>query len=305
MRVLLTGAAGYLGHAVGRALLLSGHEVLGLARSDVGAKTVAAAGMSPIRGDLANEVSLVDAVADVDAVIEAASADNHDAVRVLVGLLAGSGKRYIRTSGIGIYSEPTMGAPGTRLYAEDTPFTPHDVYLARRDSDDLAIAAAAHGVHSVVLRPGMVYGAGGSEHVPVLLHAALRDGLSRYVGDGRNQYGTVYLDDVAAGYVLALEHAPAGSVYNLSSGESTFGEIADGVAAVLGLEPAMSVSIEEAIGALGPLYGMGIAVAARADSARAISELGWRPIGPTLLEDLTEGSYRRVWGHRIPTVRAA
>jgi nucleoside-diphosphate-sugar epimerase len=305
MRVLLTGATGYLGQAVGRALLVAGHEVVGMFRNDVGRKTVVAAGMSPVCGDLDYPAALAAVTRDVDAVIETASADNHDAVVELAQLLAGSGKRYVRTSGVGIYSELTAGEPAQRVYAEDSPFTPHEFYAARLRSDELAVAAAAAGVHSVVLRPGMVYGAGGSEHLPVLLQAALRDGVSRFVGRGRNQYGNVYLDDLAAGYVLALERAPAGSVYNLTSGENTIGEIADGVAEVLGLGPTLSVSVEGSVQALGKAYGIGIAVAARADSTKAVTELGWRPYGPTLLEDLTQGSYRRIWGRRIPTVSAS
>jgi nucleoside-diphosphate-sugar epimerase len=302
MRVLLTGATGYLGQAVGRALLVAGHDVVGMFRTDVARKTVVAAGMSPVHGDLDDPATLAAVTPDVDAVVDTASADNHSAVVGHVQLLSGSGKRYVRTSGVGIYSELTAGEPAQRVYAEDAPFTPHEFYAARLRSDELAVAAAATGVQSVVLRPGMVYGAGGSEHLPVLLQAALRDGVSRFVGRGLNQYGNVYLDDLAAGYVLALMRAPAGSVYNLTSGENTLGEVADGVADVLGLGTSLSVSIEGSVSALGPGYGMGIAVAARADSAKARTELGWRPCGPTLLEDLTRGSYRRLWGRRIPTV---
>ena len=58
MRVLLTGATGYLGQAVGRALLVAGHDVMGLVRNDVGRKTVAAAGMNTLRGDLDDTAAL-------------------------------------------------------------------------------------------------------------------------------------------------------------------------------------------------------------------------------------------------------
>lgn len=305
MRVLLTGATGYLGQAVGNALRIAGHDVLGLVRGEVGRKTAVAAGFTPVRGQLDDIAALAAVLGDVEAVVDTASADDHGSVAEFVRLLAGTGKRYLRTSGVGIYSELTAGEPATRRYAEDSPFTPHDFYAARLRTDELAVAAADRGVHSVVLRPGMVYGAGGSEHLPVLLRAALRDGLSRYVGRGLNQYGNVYLDDLAAAYVLALDGAPAGSVYNVVAGENTLGQIAGGVSEVLGLSPAVSVSVEQSVQALGPLYGMGIAVAARADSARVRRELGWDPQGPTLMEDLTQGSYRRLWGHRIPTLTAS
>jgi nucleoside-diphosphate-sugar epimerase len=286
-------------------MLLAGHEVVGVVRNELGCKVLAAAGMYSVQGDLDDPVTLTDAARAADAVVETASADNHDAVRALLGMLAGTGKRYLRTSGIGIYSVFSAGEPSERVFTEDCEFTPHEFYRPRLASDQGVIAAADAGVHTVVLRPGMVYGAGGSEHLPVLLQAALRGGVSRYAGRGLNQYGNVYLDDLAAGYVLALEQAPAGSVYNLTSGENTFGEIAVGVAEILGLGPAVSVSVDEMIEALGPVYGMGMAVAARADSTKIRTELGWTPKGPYLLEDLTAGSYRRLWGRRIPTVRAA
>jgi nucleoside-diphosphate-sugar epimerase len=305
MKVLLTGAVGYLGLAVGRALRLAGHEVVGVVRNEVDRKTAMAAGMAPLLGDLTDVSRWSRAFADADAVVEMASADDHDAAVQIADSLAGSGKRYLRTGGVGIYSELTLGEPGATVYDEDTAFTPHEYYLQRLRTDERVVAAARNGVHSVVLRPGMVYGAGGSEHLPVLLQAALRDGRSRYVGAGRNQYSTVYLDDLAAGYVLALEKAPAGSVYNLSSGETTFGEIAGGISEILQLSPPASVPLETAVEVLGPLYGMGVAVAARADSTRAREELGWTPLGPTLLEDLTGGSYRRLWGRRVPTVVAS
>jgi len=305
MRVLVIGASGYLGLAVATALRLRGHDVVGMVRSDVGHKIVAAGGLTPVRGDLGDAAALADMLEDVDAVIETASADNHRAAVDIARLLAGSGKRYVRTSGAGIYSELTVGEPASRVYAEDEPFTPHESYRARLRTDESVVAAAATGVHSVVLRPGMVYGAGGSEHLPVLLQAALRNGVSRYVGRGLNQYGNVYLDDLAVGYVLALESAPAGSIFNLTSGESTIGEIAEGVSEALGLVPPVSVSLAGSIQALGSLYGLGIAVAARVDSTKAVRELGWRPQGPTLLEDLTQGSYRRLWGRRIPTLTAS
>jgi nucleoside-diphosphate-sugar epimerase len=300
MRVLLTGAAGYLGQAVARALLGAGHEVTGVVRTAVGQQSLAASGMEAVRGDLDDVPGLRTVVEGVDAVVETASADNPAAARGLVEILSGTGKKLVRTSGIGIYSVFTAGGCSEQVFAEDFDFTPHEFYNPRLETDRVTVAAARAGVHSVVLRPGMVYGGGASEQLPVLLRAALRDGVSRYLGQGLNHYANVYVDDLAAAYVLALEGAPAGSVYNLTAGENTLREIAEGVATVLGLGPAVSVTVEENVKALGPLYGLGMSVAARADSSKVRAELGWAPVGPSLLEDLTKGSYRRVWAQRVP-----
>jgi len=68
-----TGAAGYLGQAVGRALLLAGHDVVGLVRNDVGQNGLGCRDEINT-DDLDDPAALADATRDVDAVIETASA---------------------------------------------------------------------------------------------------------------------------------------------------------------------------------------------------------------------------------------
>jgi uncharacterized protein YbjT (DUF2867 family) len=96
MRVLVTGATGYLGGAIVRALLAGGHDVIGLVR-DTNSRLPTR--VQPRRGDLIDTASLVAAVEDVDGVIHAgASRDDADgsidlaATRALLDALAGSGR---------------------------------------------------------------------------------------------------------------------------------------------------------------------------------------------------------------------
>src|SRR5260370_28380974 len=73
MKILVTGATGYIGGAAAKALRLAGHEVSGLARSESSAAKLVRAGLTPVMGDFADPASLAGAVKDADTVISTAS----------------------------------------------------------------------------------------------------------------------------------------------------------------------------------------------------------------------------------------
>jgi nucleoside-diphosphate-sugar epimerase len=302
MKILITGSTGYIGRAVTHKLQAAGHTVTGLTRNELGARTLAAAGIASVHGDLDDPTALRVAAAGADAVIDTASADHSASTAALLDIIAGTGKRFIRTSGTGIYTDLADGEPTNVVHTEDDGYTPI-APLARRYASDLLVQTAAdNGDHTIVIRPSMIYGYGGSEQLPALLRYALRDGISRYTGRGLNQYGNVYLDDVAEAYVLALQHAPAGSVYNLAADECEMRAIADAIAQLFGFDSAISCTREETQQAFGPIWSAGLASNSRVDATKARTELGWIPQGPSLLDELTSGSYKRVWGIKEATV---
>jgi len=283
MRVFITGATGYIGGTVAVRLVARGHRVTGLARSAEKAEQLRGAGIEPIIGALDDARILADVARRTDAVINAADSDHRAAAEALIEALAGSGKPLLHTSGISILGDKAGGEPGDRVFDEDTPFEAAPEKAARVAIDRLVRDAARRNVRSVVLCNPLIYGRGLGLHpdsvqIPALAEQARRSGTARYIGRGLNIWSHAHVEDVADLYLLALDKAPAGSFYFVENGEASFLDMAGAIASALGLGPAQSWTVDEAIAAWGyqrAVFSLGSNCRVRAGRARR--ELGWRP----------------------------
>ena len=281
MKVFLTGATGLVGAAVAAALVRRGHQVAGLVRSDPARRRLRELGYEAVEGSLTDHDVLARAAREADAVVHAgATGDARNgevdaaAVRALLDALRGSGKRFAYTSGVWLYG-PTGNVPAH----ESTPLNPPGI-VAFRPAVEAAVLDAADDLATVIIRPGVVYG--GRRGIPGML-LANADSVT-VIGDGKNRWSLVHVDDLGELYALALEKSPSGEAYNGTDASRTVREVALAAAASLGGVPLTFVPLEEARERLGP-FADALVLDQVVSSDKARHALGWTPAGPSIEED--------------------
>jgi nucleoside-diphosphate-sugar epimerase len=294
MRVFVTGANGFIGSAIVPELINAGHHVIGLTRSDAGAKSLIAAGAEAHRGTLEDLESLRSGAANSDGVIHCAF--DHDfsnfvancekdrrAIETLGFALVGSDRLLVITSGTGM-GNAVPGQPAT----EDN-FNPNHPN-PRKASELAGVAVAERGVNVSVVRLPQVHDPVKQGLVSPYVQIAREKGVAAYVGDGLNRWPAAHVLDVARLYKLAFEKSEAGSRYHAVAEE---GVPAREIAEVIGRGlkvPVVSLSPEEAaahFGWLAPFMGFDMP----ASSALTQERLGWHPTGPGLIADLEKMQY--------------
>ncbi|CAN7755753.1 NAD-dependent epimerase/dehydratase family protein [Variovorax sp. LjRoot130] len=284
MKLFMTGAAGYTGGSIAACLVARGHTVRGLLRNDSKASALLACGIEPVIGSLDDAQVLAREAREADGVVNTANADHLPSLQAMIAALEGSGKPLIHTSGSSVVGDDAHGDRlSERVFDEDTPFVVAPAKQARHALNGTVLAAAARGVRSVVVCPTLTYGVGAglntrSIQIPFLVEQARANGVVRVVGKGINRWSTVYIDDLADLYLLALDKAPAGAFYFAENGEASFVEIGEAIAQRLGLGRVESLPADEAAAMWGQArayYSYGSNSRVRATRARR--ELGWSP----------------------------
>jgi len=291
MRIFVTGATGFIGSAIVRELIDRDYEVLGLARSDKSAASLARTGAKVHRGSLEDLESLRSGAAASDGVIHTAFIHNFNnygpsveadrrAIEALGTALEGSNRPLIVTSGLALL------APGRVATEKDAPSPDFP-----RKSEQTAMEFASRSVRASVVRlPFSVHGDGDHGFVPRLIQVAREKGVSAYIGEGLNRWPAVHRLDAARLYRLVLEKGLAGGIYHGIGDEGVpTREIAEVIGRRLNLAMA-SKSQEQAtehFGWIGLFFGMGVV----ASSAVTREKLGWLPAHVGLVDDLERGTY--------------
>jgi nucleoside-diphosphate-sugar epimerase len=305
MRILVTGASGWIGSAAVAELLGAGHDVVGLARSDASAQRLETAGAAVQRGDLDDPDGLAKAADDSDGVIHlafqheeafagnfaAAAAADRRAVEAMGTALAGSDRPFVLASGM-------IGLTAGRVATENDGLVASPEVRAnpagrRAATALLTLSLRGIGVRSSVLRfAPTVHGDGDNGFVATLVGIARQRGAAGYVADGANRWPAVHRSDAARLARLAVEAAPAGSVLHAVADEGVpFREIAEAMGRHLHI-PTTSVAPQDAAEHFGFMaHFAGLDSPATATITREL--VGWEPTGPSLLEDLEQDHYYR------------
>lgn len=294
MKVFVTGAAGYIGGSVAQRLVAAGYEVTGLTRSQDKAPLLKEQGVDAVVGSLDDRDLLTQAALAADAVVHAADADHPASLFTLVAALECSGKTLIHTTGSSIVADHADGEHAAqRPVSDDSWFEPVPYRRPRVDMIRFVRQAAIDkGMRSMVICPGMVYGAGlglqpDSDQLPKLIALSKQAGAGLYFGKGLNRYSNVHINDLADLYLLALERAPGGSFFFAENGHNSFKEIAELMSEHLGFDGrAVSVPMEQVIQQYGEFGRLGVGSNSLVVSANA-RRLGWDPRSPSLAEFLS------------------
>ena len=250
MKALVTGATGFVGAAVARALNAAAWQVRVLARAGSDRSNLSRLAAEVVEGDLNDVASLERALAGCTGLFHVAAdyrlgardpkplyRTNVEGTRNILNAARNAAVgRVVYTSSVATVGIPANGSPGN----ESTPVALSDMighykrskYLAEK----VAREAALTGLSVVIVNPSTPVGPGDIKPTPTgqLVLDAAAGRMPAYVDTGLN---IVHVDDVAAGHLLAYERGKSGERYILGGEDMTLREILGVIAALVGRKP--------------------------------------------------------------------
>jgi len=292
MKVVLTGATGFIGSHVLTELHKHGHEVTALVRDDAQAAVVAGRGATPAVIDLYDRPAVAGLLGRADGAVhtaspgDATSADLDTAVvDAVIGAFAGTGKPYLQIGGLWVYGSNTA-------ITEDSAYNAPALVSWKEPIERRVLDA--QGLRGVVIVSSVAYGDGGGA-LPGLLLGSPRDDADRLimVGAGQQHWSTVHAADLADFFRRVLEDDSARGRYVIGNGlRPTVAELTEAVAEAVGAPGAVPGSDAEARARVGDYFAEVLLLDQGTDAARARAELDWHPTHPSLTDEFRHGSYR-------------
>lgn len=228
MKVALTGASGYTGARLLTALLARGDSVRALVRARSVTPALRESGAQLVEGELGDVRAAARLVEGCDALLHVAAVYrtaghpesyyrdiNVGGTERLLEAAAQAGlRRFVHTSTVGVHGHVTHPPAD-----EQAPIAPGDIYqTTKAEAEALALDfGARHGLPVAVVRPGAIYGPG--ETRLLKLFRSIARGRYALVGSGRSFYHPVFIDDLVAGFLLALDHPAAPGQAFIIAGE--------------------------------------------------------------------------------------
>lgn len=238
-RVLVTGAAGFVGSAVARAFLRRGYRVRVLARAGSARRNLAGLDVEAVLGDLSRPDALPAALDGCDGLVHAAAdyrlfvpdpapmyAVNVEGTRALMRAALASGcKRVVHTSSVAVLGHRSGGAP-----ADERTEAPLEAMIGHyKRSKHMAEAAvsdmiASDSLPAVIVNPSAPVGPRDARPTPTgrMVLDAARGRMPAYVDTGLN---IVHVDDVGEGHRLAYERGRVGERYILGGDNMTLAAV--------------------------------------------------------------------------------
>jgi dihydroflavonol-4-reductase len=250
MKALVTGATGFVGAAVAKALGAAGWQVRVLVRVGSDRGNVRALAVHIVEGDLADLSSLERALEGCDGLFHVAAdyrlgardprplyRTNVDGTRNILGAARSVGvPRVVFTSSVATVGIPADGVPGD----ENTPVTLSNMIGHYKRSkflaEQVAREAAGAALSVVIVNPSTPVGPGDIKPTPTgqLVLDAAGGRMPAYVDTGLN---IVHVDDVAAGHLLAFERGKSGERYILGGEDMSLETILTQIAGLTGRRP--------------------------------------------------------------------
>lgn len=291
MKVFVTGASGFIGSAVVKELIASGHQVIGLARSEASAEAISNEGGEVLKGNLEDLEILKNGASQADGVIHTAfihdftqyvkAADvDKAAINAIGEALRGTDKPFVVTAGI-----LSLSKIGEFITEESV--NQH----GPRGSESAALALATEGINASVVRlPPSVHGKGDKGFVPFIIGQAQKNGVSAYPLDGSNRWPAVHRLDAAKLFRLAIEKPKKGALYNaIGDTGIPMKNIAELIGKKLNL-PVVSVSDEKIAQHFEWMSGF-ISIDSPATALETRQQLAWQATEVNLLQDLDENYF--------------